>query len=135
MRRWLTRSYCRLPSLRCIIVLGALVTSGVTIASTTTADAQNRKSRSIPSAAPAPLPKAAAKDIIAPSTDAKEAIQADVSMRSVAVTSSFNGTEVVIFGAVDNSRQASAESGLYDVVIVVEGTPTKLAGHNLRERA
>ena len=91
------------------------------------ADAQNRKSRSIAPAILAPLPKAAAKDIVAPSTDAKETIQADVSMRSVPVTSSFNGTEVVIFGAVDNGRQPSAESGIYDVVIVVEGTPTQLA--------
>jgi uncharacterized protein (TIGR02186 family) len=91
------------------------------------ADAQNRKSRSIAPAVLAPLPKAAAKDIVPPSTDAKEAIQADVSMRSVPVTSSYNGTEVVIFGAIDNSRQPSAESGIYDVVIVVEGTPTKLA--------
>jgi uncharacterized protein (TIGR02186 family) len=90
------------------------------------ADAQNRKSSKLPPP-PLPLPKAAAKDIVAPSTDAKENVQADVSMRSVPVSSSFNGTEVVIFGAVDNSRQASAESGLYDVVIVVEGTPTKLA--------
>ena len=32
-----------------------------------------------------------------------------------AVTSSFNGTEIVIFGAVDNSQQPSAESGYYDV--------------------
>jgi uncharacterized protein (TIGR02186 family) len=88
------------------------------------AEAQNRKSREI---TPPPLPKASAKNIVPPAPDTKETIQADVSMRSVAVTSSFNGTEVVIFGAVDNSRQSSAESGLYDVVIVVEGTPTKLA--------
>ena len=89
--------------------------------------AQNRKSRPINPPVPAPLPRAASKDIVAPSTDAKEAIQADVSMRSVAVNSNFNGTEVVIFGAVDNSRQPSPESGIYDVVIVVEGTSTKLA--------
>ena len=34
---------------------------------------------------------------------AKESVQADVSARNVAVTSSFNGTEIVIFGAVDNN--------------------------------
>jgi uncharacterized protein (TIGR02186 family) len=55
-----------------------------------------------------------------------ETVQADVSTRTVAVTSSFTGTEIVVFGAVDNSRQRSAESGLYDVVIVVEGTPSRL---------
>ena len=53
-------------------------------------------------------------------------MQADVSARNVAVTSSFNGTEIVIFGAVDNSQQPSAESSYYDVVIVVEGVPGRL---------
>lgn len=57
---------------------------------------------------------------------AKESVQADVSARNVAVTSSFNGTEIVIFGAVDNSQQPSAESAYYDVVIVVEGVPGRL---------
>ena len=42
----------------------------------------------------------------------RKSVQADVSARNVAVTSSFNGTEIVIFGAVDNSQQPSAESGL-----------------------
>jgi uncharacterized protein (TIGR02186 family) len=56
---------------------------------------------------------------------AREAVQADVSARNVAVTSSFNGTEIVIFGAVDNSQQPSAESGYYDVLIVVEGVPAR----------
>lgn len=51
----------------------------------------------------------------------RERIEVDVSSRSVAVTSSFNGTEIVVFGTVENSRQESAESGYYDVVIVVEG--------------
>ncbi|MGE0629403.1 MAG: TIGR02186 family protein [Hyphomicrobiaceae bacterium] len=58
--------------------------------------------------------------------DFRETVQADVSTRSVAVTSGFSGTEIVVFGAVDNSRQPSAESGYYDIVIVVEGTPTEL---------
>lgn len=58
---------------------------------------------------------------------ARESVQADVSARNVAVTSSFNGTEIVIFGAVDNSQQPSAESGYYDVLIVVEGVPGRLA--------
>ena len=57
---------------------------------------------------------------------AKESVQADVSARNVAVTSSFSGTEIVIFGAVDNSQQPSAESGYYDVMIVVEGVPARL---------
>lgn len=55
-----------------------------------------------------------------------EVVQADVSTRNVAVTSSFTGTEIVVFGAIDHSRQASAEAGLYDVVVVVEGTPSRI---------
>lgn len=54
---------------------------------------------------------------------ATETVEADVSTRSVAITSSFTGTEIVVFGAVENSRQPSAEAGTYDVVVVVEGTP------------
>jgi len=57
---------------------------------------------------------------------ARESVQADVSARNVAVTSSFNGIEIVIFGAVDNSQQPSAESGYYDVLIVVEGVPGRI---------
>jgi uncharacterized protein (TIGR02186 family) len=56
---------------------------------------------------------------------ARESVQADVSARNVAVTSSFHGTEILIFGAVDNSQQPSAESGYYDVLIVVEGVPVR----------
>ncbi len=58
--------------------------------------------------------------------EARETVQADVSSRSVAVTSSFTGTEIIVFGAVDNSRQSSPESGFYDVVVIVEGTPARL---------
>jgi uncharacterized protein (TIGR02186 family) len=57
---------------------------------------------------------------------AKESVQADVSARNVAVTSSFNGTEIVIFGAVDGSQQPTAESGYYDIIITVEGVPGRL---------
>lgn len=67
-------------------------------------------------------PKAA--EVRAP--DPLEVVQADVSTRNVAVTSSFTGTEIVVFGAIDNSKQPSAESGLYDVVVVVEGTPSRV---------
>ena len=74
------------------------------------------------SGVPAADPKVAAT----PKPELKETVQADVSTRSVAITSSFTGTEIVVFGAVDNSRQSSAESGLYDVVIVLEGAPTRL---------
>src|SRR5262245_50311965 len=44
----------------------------------------------------------------------KESLEADVSARNIAVTSNFNGTEILVFGAVDGSQQPSAESGYYD---------------------
>ena len=50
-----------------------------------------------------------------------EAIESDVSTHTVTVTSAFSGTEIVVFGSVDNSRQESAESGYYDIVVLVEG--------------
>jgi uncharacterized protein (TIGR02186 family) len=56
----------------------------------------------------------------------RESVEADVSTRSVAVTSGFSGIEVIVFGTVNNSRQESAEHGLYDVVVVVEGAPAPL---------
>jgi uncharacterized protein (TIGR02186 family) len=55
-----------------------------------------------------------------------EKVEADVSTRSIAVTSGFTGTEIIVFGSVDNSRQTSAEAGYYDIVVVVEGTPLPL---------
>lgn len=56
---------------------------------------------------------------------AKESVEADVSARNIAVTANFNGTEIVVFGAVDGSQQPSAESGYYDLIIVVEGVPSR----------
>jgi uncharacterized protein (TIGR02186 family) len=56
---------------------------------------------------------------------ARESVEADVSARNIAVTSSFNGTEIVIFGAIDGSQQPSAEAGYYDVIVVVEGVPSR----------
>lgn len=55
-------------------------------------------------------------------TQGNETVEADISTRSVSITSNFSGTEIVIFGAVDDSRQDTAEAGIYDVVVVVEGT-------------
>lgn len=56
----------------------------------------------------------------------RESIEADVSTRTIAVTSAFTGTEIVVFGSVVNSRQPSAEAGYYDVIVVLEGMATPL---------
>src|SRR5262245_53231252 len=71
-----------------------------------------------------PQPSPPARPAAPPAQPPRETVQADVSTRSVAVTSSFTGTEIIVFGAVDNSRQQTAESGFYDIVIIIEGTPT-----------
>lgn len=110
-------------------VLGALllVAALALAAGIEIAEAQRRQAPP-----PAPLPARPAQAAqpapqpVPPDTLPRETVQADVSSRSVAITSSFTGTEIVVFGAVDNSRQATAESGLYDIVIVLEGTPTRL---------
>lgn len=55
-----------------------------------------------------------------------EVVEADVSTRTIAVTSGFTGTEIVVFGSVVNSRQPSAEAGYYDVIVVLEAMATPL---------
>ena len=53
--------------------------------------------------------------------DTQESVEADASTRQVAITSSFTGTEILLFGTVENSVQPSPEAGTYDIVAVVEG--------------
>lgn len=55
-----------------------------------------------------------------------ERVEADVSTRTIAVTSGYSGSEILVFGTIENSRQPSAESGFYDVAVVVEGAPEAL---------
>jgi uncharacterized protein (TIGR02186 family) len=52
-----------------------------------------------------------------------ERLELDVSTPTVAITSGFAGTEIIVFGTVLNSRQESAELAYYDVVVVVDGEP------------
>lgn len=96
--------------------------------------AANAKQKRVPPAKPLldrparserlpPTPPQAPVTPVAPAAPLPpEIIEADVSARSVAVTANFKGSEVVVFGAVDNSRQLSPEAGTYDVVVAVEGS-------------
>lgn len=60
-------------------------------------------------------------------TQPREKVHADISTRSVRVTSSFTGTEIIVFGSIEHGRpEHAASEDLYDVVIVLEGTPQKL---------
>ena len=56
----------------------------------------------------------------------KESIQADISTRTVAITSSFTGTEIIVFGAVANARKQKDNRNTYEIVVVVEGVRTAL---------
>ena len=84
-----------------------------------------RRGRQVP-VAPSPPAKSKTDETRTPDAPT-ETVQADVSTRNVSVTSSFTGTEIVVFGAVDNSRQPGAESGYYDIVVVIEGTPSRVS--------
>ncbi|HEY8247703.1 MAG TPA: TIGR02186 family protein [Hyphomicrobium sp.] len=53
----------------------------------------------------------------------KPTVEADISTRSLEVTTGFTGHEIIVFGAVDNSQAPQEHGGYYDVVVVVEGTP------------
>ena len=113
---------------RAAIFIG-LVAGVLLLAATDDAGAQRRplvRPADPPAAAQPALKPSPQTAVPAVALEARETVQADISSRSVAVTSGFTGTELVVFGAVDNSRQSSAESGFYDIVIVVEGTPTRL---------
>src|SRR5258708_36540367 len=72
------------------------------------------------------VPHAAPKAIQKQQPGAKESVEADVSARNVAVRANFTGIEIVAFGAINNSQQPSAESGYYDVIVVVEGVPAPI---------
>ena len=112
---------------RCFGV-GLALCCALILAGADTASAQRRPTPAPPqsSVGAGPPPPAVAGAQEAPFIAGRETVQVDVSSRNVAVTSGFSGTEVIVFGAVNNSRQSSAESGFYDIVIVVEGTPTRL---------
>lgn len=71
----------------------------------------------VPAASPPPA---------APPPPPHESVDADVSVRSVAVTSAFTGTEVVLFGAINNARPQTSRTDGYDIVIVFEGSPTSV---------
>jgi uncharacterized protein (TIGR02186 family) len=60
---------------------------------------------------------------VTPEQPSVEKVEADVSTRSVEVTTGFTGHEILVFGAIDNSQQPDDLPGYYDVVVVVEGTP------------
>ncbi len=63
----------------------------------------------------------AAQPALAQPEQLPEQIEADVSSRRVSIESDFAGIQLVVFGAVDNSRQLFAEQNMYDIAVVVRG--------------
>lgn len=117
----------RRPCERLVLIL--MAAGWLAVVGSTFATAQGRQQRAAPIPVPAPQRIEPSSPGAAGAEGAslpRETVQADVSTRNVPVTSNFAGTEIVVFGAVDHSRQSSAEAGLYDVVIVVVGTQTRL---------
>jgi len=51
----------------------------------------------------------------------QERLEADVSSRRIGIESDFAGIQIVVFGAVDQSRQRTAEQNFYDLAIVIRG--------------
>lgn len=62
-------------------------------------------------------------------------VEADVSTRSVSVTSSFTGVEIVVFGSIDNAPSPITEAGLYDIAVVVKGVHQTLTARRKSKRA
>lgn len=52
-----------------------------------------------------------------------ETLQMGIAVDTVPVTSSFDGTEIVIFGSIETENQPALFRGEYDVVVLVEGAP------------
>jgi uncharacterized protein (TIGR02186 family) len=50
-----------------------------------------------------------------------ETVEVDMSAHEIAIKSDFTGAEIVVFGAVDASKQTAATSGYYDVIMVIRG--------------
>lgn len=50
-----------------------------------------------------------------------ETVETDVSEREIAIESNFTGVNIVVFGTITHSRQATPESGVYDLAVVIRG--------------
>jgi len=114
---------CLVAMMACgFVAPGTFPANAELVAKESATNKAKRQRRPAPEAKPAPAPDAPPAATAAPTMAAPpEQLEADVSTRSIAVTAAFKGSEVTVFGTVDNSRQPSPESGYYDVVVAVEG--------------
>jgi uncharacterized protein (TIGR02186 family) len=56
-----------------------------------------------------------------PAKAQNETVALDTSTKEIAISPDFSGAEIAVFGAVDNSKQATRTSGYYDIIIVFRG--------------
>jgi uncharacterized protein (TIGR02186 family) len=97
-------------------LLAALIVTAAVIGQVSLARAQTQPTS----------PATATATATAPAEPRPENVEADVSTRSVAVTSSFTGTEIVVFGAIDNARHLESNEEQYEIVITLEGARQRL---------
>jgi uncharacterized protein (TIGR02186 family) len=50
-----------------------------------------------------------------------ESVELDTSLREISIGSDFRGADIVIFGAVDDSKQEDPESNYYEIIVVIRG--------------
>ncbi|MEL6373804.1 MAG: TIGR02186 family protein [Pseudomonadota bacterium] len=101
-------------------VMGAIVLALAAVAfSAENATAQD-ETPAVKPAAPATSPPTAR----APT--GKEVVLADIATRRVAVTSTFDGSQILIFGTIDQRVIDRPTRDAYDIVIVVKGVPETL---------
>jgi uncharacterized protein (TIGR02186 family) len=62
------------------------------------------------------LPLSAAADV-----SGQEQVQSDISTREISIQSNFTGIQIVVFGAIDNSRVPALGQSPYDVIIAISG--------------
>jgi len=61
-------------------------------------------------------PLSAAADV-----SGQEQVQSDISTREISIQSNFTGIQIVVFGAIDNSRVPAPGQSPYDVIITISG--------------
>lgn len=52
---------------------------------------------------------------------AEETIEIGLSTETIAITSNFGGTDLTIFGALDNADPMIQRQGRYDIIVVLQG--------------
>ena len=59
-------------------------------------------------------------------TPAEETIDIGLSTETIAITSNFGGTDLTIFGALDNADPMIQRQGRYDIIVVLQGPERNL---------